>query len=270
MTNKDTERLVQQAMQQSIPDKEALWAKIEADLPQQPVFGKIRKTSVRTHTIYRVMGAAACFLLIAGGLGTLSTVHFSKSNNMESAMMTADAPQYVNRQEQAADNIGADMYDEDDYGDAGDDADSGDAEYIGEVKPEVNHVYGDKRPAAASKNEDSEALSAADEAAPAEGEDEAAPMEIMEITVHGRQRDIAVEPEMLDAVVQSIPGREAALQERTDLGAVRKSGVLVWVEHSGRNIVLTALDGTYRMTVDGVTFYATEAAADLLHALEED
>lgn len=72
MTRKDTERLVREQMQQALPDKDALWAKIEQNLGEQKP--PAAKPSIRMQTVYRVMGAAACLLLILGGVGVFAAV----------------------------------------------------------------------------------------------------------------------------------------------------------------------------------------------------
>ena len=91
MTRKDTERLVQRHMQQSIPDKEALWAKIENSIPEERTAPapEIKVTPSRFRTAYRVVAAAACLLLVVGGVGVWRAGHYSKN---EASFTAGDAP----------------------------------------------------------------------------------------------------------------------------------------------------------------------------------
>ena len=92
MTRKDTERLVREKMQQSISDKDALWAKIEQRIPEKrPVPKNIPAPKPSRITVaYRVMAAAACLLLVVGSMKFLDAVHFSNHSKQDGLVMNGN------------------------------------------------------------------------------------------------------------------------------------------------------------------------------------
>ncbi len=67
MTNKEIEKRCLEEMQQNIPDTEALWQRIESQLPPQKEAVKQPTPSVRMQRIRRILPIAACLLLIVSG-----------------------------------------------------------------------------------------------------------------------------------------------------------------------------------------------------------
>lgn len=67
MTRKEIEKRCREEMQQNIPDREALWQRIESGLPEQSGL-QVKKPKIYMRTMHRVMTAVACFLLVIGGL----------------------------------------------------------------------------------------------------------------------------------------------------------------------------------------------------------
>ncbi len=64
MTRHEIEKRCREEMQQTIPDKDALWARIENRLPEQTLV-QIEQSPRRSRSIlYRTMAAAACFLFV--------------------------------------------------------------------------------------------------------------------------------------------------------------------------------------------------------------
>ena len=92
MTRKDTERLVREQMQQSISDKDALWAKIEQRIPEKrPVPKDLPAPKPSRITVaYRVMAAAACLLLVVGSMKFLDAVHFSNHAKQDDLVMNGN------------------------------------------------------------------------------------------------------------------------------------------------------------------------------------
>ena len=84
MTKKEIEERLQEEMHQNIPDKDALWQKIENRLPEQPVSQPVRR-NIRMTSGSRFLTAVACFLLIVAGMRFFSTVR-----NLNQPEMTAD------------------------------------------------------------------------------------------------------------------------------------------------------------------------------------
>ena len=103
MTRKDTERLVREQMQQTLPDKDALWAKIENSLGEQKPVTEQPAPPIRMQIVYRVMGAAACLLLILGGIGIFAEIS-RHSMRYETAPMTADNAVRKQAEDSAADD----------------------------------------------------------------------------------------------------------------------------------------------------------------------
>ncbi len=67
MTRKEIEKRCLEEMQQTIPDTEALWQRIESQLPQQEEAAKQSPQSIRMQHIYRILPIAACLLLTISG-----------------------------------------------------------------------------------------------------------------------------------------------------------------------------------------------------------
>ena len=85
MTKKDIEERLKQEMQQNIPDKDALWQRIETRLPEQPpVNRRIRMSSGR-----RILTAAACLLLMITGIRVMNRLS-ETAPSQENIMMEQD------------------------------------------------------------------------------------------------------------------------------------------------------------------------------------
>lgn len=65
MTRKEIEKRCLEEMQQTIPDTEALWQRIETQLPQQEVKEEVKpKSPIRMHKIRPIMTIAACVAIV--------------------------------------------------------------------------------------------------------------------------------------------------------------------------------------------------------------
>ncbi|MCR4647198.1 MAG: hypothetical protein K5695_17625 [Oscillospiraceae bacterium] len=93
MTRHDVEQQCREALQQNIPDKEALWKRIEANLPAQPAQQPAEEPPKRKISmVYRTIAAAACFVFVAGGLAV-----WGLSQTAKNARKTETArPSYSN------------------------------------------------------------------------------------------------------------------------------------------------------------------------------
>ena len=272
MTNKDTERLVQMHMQQTIPDKAALWERIESNLPEQPAFPEIRHSPSRIRTVYRVIGAAACFLLIAGSLGvwmTMQGMHFSKSetavmNNTQDIAPAADAaPAAYEAAEEADEEAEKDktVCEEAPADAAFDEADGAavnekqnlrgaDAEY---------QTYHDYAPNA--QEEMAEAGNAA-----------AAAADTADVQLTGTVRGEAVRLTAGDLLLEqstAVLEQGTALPESDPTAQAQTDGIVLQYVCGGQTLTLTALDGAYRLIADGTVYPAPEEAVMLLRSLED-
>ncbi len=145
MTRKEIEKRCREEMQQNIPDKDALWQKIESQLPEQKPLTQPEKPVIKMHTFYRVMAGVACFMFVLAGA---SLVRIGTHKN---EMMTAPM---------ANDSAAVQMHDEAYEDNAGDDADSG-GDSAQEL-PEMNAVAPAENSASASKSADNAKLDTAD------------------------------------------------------------------------------------------------------------
>lgn len=96
MTRKEIEKRCLEEMQQTIPDHEALWQRIEAQLPPQE--SQNQKTSpIRMQSFRRIMTIAACLLVVVTGAYVFSQPSVLKNSdeaeNTDSMHEYADAPE---------------------------------------------------------------------------------------------------------------------------------------------------------------------------------
>ncbi len=96
MNRKETEQMVRRTVRETIPDREALWARIEADLPDEQQIAPEPPRIVRRHT-YRLIAAAACFVLMIGGVGVFASMR--GRNLKDSPMHSAN---YLNKNDKTA------------------------------------------------------------------------------------------------------------------------------------------------------------------------
>ena len=80
MTRKEIEKRCLEEMQQTIPDHEALWQKIEAQLPPQDSQNQ-KASPIRMQSIRRFMTIAACLLVTVTGAYVLT-----RQSGMENAV----------------------------------------------------------------------------------------------------------------------------------------------------------------------------------------
>lgn len=79
MTRKEIEKRCREQMQQTIPDKNALWARIENNLPEQKPDSDLQpKPGIHRNILYRTLAAAACFLFVAAGLSLWNSQNDTK------------------------------------------------------------------------------------------------------------------------------------------------------------------------------------------------
>ena len=98
MTRKSIEENLKRDMQKNIPDKNALWQKIEANLPEQPVSQPVKRT-IRMTAGTKFLTIAACFLLVIAGVQLVRPRLATQMENTpasDSASSTADAEIYDN------------------------------------------------------------------------------------------------------------------------------------------------------------------------------
>ncbi|MCR5718442.1 MAG: hypothetical protein K6F80_05350 [Oscillospiraceae bacterium] len=262
MTNKETERLVQMRIQQTIPDKAALWERIESNLPEQPTFPEIQKTPSRFRVAYRVIGAAACFLLIVGAAGIFGALRgtVNKSETAVTMEKTADAP--AQEYEDAA--PAADNYDEDF-------ADAAPAE---EAFPENNEAMNGAMQAAGKQDSSPHySPNVRQEKTPAYAD--AGDADTSDILLTG----IAYGQEVVFHANASLSEEaERILQEAPDsmmknppmTAQAAEKGILLTFTMDGQEISLTAVDGVYQMTADDIAYYAPESFQEIAEAIEEN
>lgn len=147
MTRNEIEKQVREQMQQTITDKEALWAKIESRLPeQQPVEQPAPK--LHRSVFRRVMGVAACFLFVAAGASIFTRQHQRMENATNKSLMAAPAADEAPKQQ--ADGSNADLSiaanPADEEGDA-EEYNGGNAEQEAEM-PAANQTQGSAAPKA--------------------------------------------------------------------------------------------------------------------------
>lgn len=259
MTNKDTERLVRGHMQQTIPDKDALWNKIESNLPAQPEMPRIRKSSGRHIT--RIIGAAACFLLVIGGVGVWSALgggHFAARNET----MMPDQADVAN--EDACADAAPEEHKSADYAEGERSADEAPA------SPQQGFANSST---SGIKSEAEETREFADADVNA-GIADAAPQEDGSLTltghVHGEpvtiNADLAVQSEAEAIIAENLQLQETVNTET--LGRARNEGVLLTFRPGSEEITLLALDGEYRMIAGGRVYPASASAQQLLKSLE--
>lgn len=98
MTRKSIEENLKRDMQKNIPDKNALWQKIEANLPEQPVSQPVKRT-IRMTAGTKFLTIAACFLLVIAGVQLVRPRLATQMENTpasDSASSTADEEIYDN------------------------------------------------------------------------------------------------------------------------------------------------------------------------------
>ena len=113
MTRKEIEKRCREEMQQNIPDKDALWQKIESQLPEQKTMIQPEKPVIKMHTFYRVMAGAACFMFVLAGaslvkLGTNKTEMMKAPASDSSTAIQMDDEAYENHADDgddSADNV---------------------------------------------------------------------------------------------------------------------------------------------------------------------
>ena len=107
MTRKEIEKRCREEMQQNIPDKDALWQKIESQLPEQKPIIQPQKPVIKMHTFYRVMAGVACFMFVLAG-ASLVRIGRNHSEMMTTPMadssISADAEPAENNAEVAGDD----------------------------------------------------------------------------------------------------------------------------------------------------------------------
>ncbi|MBE6849499.1 MAG: hypothetical protein E7502_06335 [Ruminococcus sp.] len=94
MTRKEIEKRCMEEMQQTIPNPEALWQRIESQLPEQTA-EQPQKPVIRMHTARRVMTIAACLLVVVSGatfFAKPSGLHQNSETIMQDEQESAEAP----------------------------------------------------------------------------------------------------------------------------------------------------------------------------------
>ncbi len=86
MTRKEIEKRCLEEMQQTIPDPEALWQRIEANLPEQPAETPETPVIRMHHRTRRIMTIAACLLLVITGARVLTQTNSLKNETSSDHM----------------------------------------------------------------------------------------------------------------------------------------------------------------------------------------
>lgn len=129
MTRKEIEKQVREQMQQTITDKEALWAKIESRLPEQKP-GNQPAPKLKRSMLRQVLAAAACLLLAAAGLSIWTGLERPRTSFDLIAEAPADYQQGAGSAMSEAEEEQNDLH----YAYGGDE---GDAEEEAEAEPEA-------------------------------------------------------------------------------------------------------------------------------------
>ncbi|MBR1528156.1 MAG: hypothetical protein IJ642_02495 [Oscillospiraceae bacterium] len=90
MTKKEIEERLCQEMQQNIPDKDALWQRIESSLPEQPVSQPVRR-KIHMSAGKGFLTIAACLVLTVAGMQYLKTNKSEHTMTESSAAPAAEA-----------------------------------------------------------------------------------------------------------------------------------------------------------------------------------
>ncbi len=92
MTRKEIEKRCLEEMQQTIPDPEALWQRIEANLPEQAAETP-EKPVIHMHRTRRIVTIAACLLLVITGARVLTQTNSLKNEtSSDHTNLREDAP----------------------------------------------------------------------------------------------------------------------------------------------------------------------------------
>ena len=114
MTREEMEARFRKEMQQMIPDKEALWARIEDSLPEQTqTEQEAPKPRIRMTAIYRAMAGVACLMLVVAGASLIAPLRNAKTTDTTMKNNEAAAPRDA-VQDNAADQADGGAYAEDD------------------------------------------------------------------------------------------------------------------------------------------------------------
>ena len=172
MTREEMEARCRKEMQQMIPDKEALWARIEDSLPEQTqTEQEAPKPRIRMTVIYRAMAGVACLMLVVAGASLIAPLRNVKTADTTMKNNEAAAPRDAvqdNAADQAADekidadDDAAEAYQEDEAAPA---AEADDAEDVRGGRQDLGPVNGDHQysaGASASPKADGAADDAAD------------------------------------------------------------------------------------------------------------
>lgn len=259
MTRKETEQMVRRTVRETIPDREALWARIEADLPDEQQIAPEPPRIVRRRT-YRMIAAAACFVLVIGGVGVVASM---TGRNFEDSPMHS-AIQLNKNEKTAMEN--ADKTNDavmEDYDLAADDiqAEEGDAD--------------DLNTAAYSMEQEQEAAGAAQP-----DREDAAESKELEISYEAVNfgepfciEDVAALAELVESSLAADSG--LCLQEPgIDPETAGNEGLCVTLHVNGRKVYLSMVDGVNRMIEvrDGNvrTYYLPASVEEFLDALMTD
>ena len=110
MTRKDIEKRCRVAMEQNLPDKDALWMRIESSLPEQSAPPAAEeKPKRKISVIYRTVAAAACFLFVAGGVMLFG---INRIPHNKTAEMAAPADRQEMQEQNAACEVAEEAADE--------------------------------------------------------------------------------------------------------------------------------------------------------------
>lgn len=105
MTRKEIEKRCREEMQENIPDKEALWQKIESGLPEQEnLQSQIPKTRIKLTSMQNIMKAVACFLIIIGGLRIWNSSKNFKDSKTDTNSEIAENSNYENENDNVYDD----------------------------------------------------------------------------------------------------------------------------------------------------------------------
>ena len=108
MTRKEIEKRCLEEMQQTIPDTEALWQRIETQLPQQEVKEEMQYTAIKMHRFRPFMTIAACLAIVItiGSVGSrILTGMMDKATNNLSSLVASSYKQDTQIKQEAQDHI---------------------------------------------------------------------------------------------------------------------------------------------------------------------
>lgn len=262
MTRKETEKRLRANMQQSIPDRDALWSKIESALPEVQQQTEPERPQIRHTRTARHLAMAACFVLVIGGAGLFAAMHLNGKQDMT---MHETAPMYFADEENACDMAdeapkaeNAESAAEQGYAEdaAADDAADEDAAYedAGEAQTPAAEIQNGvtsgsiTAPASANENDVNGANDADVRDADGASAEPAAPAVGYQAMNYGETFLLEDASGLADLVESFLTAEYVVHEDAPDIAQAGNQGLCVAIRYSEERVVyLTMQDGENRM-----------------------